>query len=297
VRLRALGLIGASGGLAVALSLVLSSWIVRPVRRLTAAADAMKEGALTTRSGIEREDEIGRLARSFDLMAASLEELDRLKGEFVAHVSHELRTPLTAMQLAVANLQDGVAGPVDGRQMEVLRRIGGDIDRLIRLVHGVLDAARIDAGRLELDRAPLDLAEVANAAVSLLEPLAREKGVELLCEAGGSPIEGDREKLLQVATNLVHNAIKFTAAGGSVRVQVRRGTLVVADTGCGIAPELRPRIFDRFARAGAVNAGAGLGLSICRKIVELHGGSVSVRSAPGEGSTFTVSLPCRDSSL
>lgn len=289
-RMQALAWIGGSGLLAFSLSLLLASRILRPIRSLTAAADAMKEGALATRSGIAREDEIGRLAQSFDRMAAALQELDQMKSEFVAHVSHELRTPLTAMHLSVANLQEGLAGPLDERQREVLLRVRKDIDRLIRMVNEVLDIAKIEAGKLELARGPVDLADVVREVVRNLEPLAREKGVEVSVDAAPGPLTGDRAKLHQVATNLVDNAIKFTPAGGRVTIEVRPGLLRVADTGPGIPADRLPRIFDRFARAGALNAGAGLGLSITKKIVELHGGTISVESAEGRGTTLTVRL-------
>jgi len=293
-RMQAVALIGGTGAAAFALSLLLAAWILRPVRRLTAAADAMKDGALGTRSGIARDDEIGRLAQSFDRMAASLEELDRMKGEFVAHVSHELRTPLTAMQLSVANLQDGVVAA--DRQKEVLDRVGGDIERLIKLVNEVLDIARIEAGRLELTAEPFALDGMVREAVEKLRPLAERKGVKLQLEGTPATFTGDRAKLHQVVTNLVDNAIKFTPAGGRVGIVVGPGRIAVLDTGAGIAAEHLPRIFDRFARAGAVNAGAGLGLSITKKIVELHGGAIAVESAPGKGTTFTVTLPCPASS-
>ncbi|MBI2933562.1 MAG: HAMP domain-containing histidine kinase [Planctomycetes bacterium] len=295
-RLQAIGLMGASGALALTLSLFLSARILRPIRRLTSVADTMRAGALGLRSGIARDDEIGRLADSFDRMAAALQELDQLKSEFVAHVSHELRTPLTAMQLSVANLQDGVAGAMDPRQAEILSRVRHDIERLIRLVNEVLDVARIEAGKLELDCSRIDLAEVARAVVANLEPLAREKGVGLGCEAETSWIRGDRMRLHQVVTNLVDNAIKFTPAGGRARVEVKAGRVRVRDTGCGIPAERLPRVYDRFAKAGAMNAGAGLGLSITKKIIELHGGTISVESEVGRGTTFTVMLPCLDSS-
>jgi len=229
-------------------------------------------------------------------MAAALQELDELKSEFVAHVSHELRTPLAAMQLAVANLQDGLAGPLGEKHEEVLRRIQSDIERLIRLVNGVLDIARIEAGKFELARGPVDLADVARNAAEALEPLAGKKGSQLSIATAPCVVFGDRERLLQVVTNLLDNAIKFTPAGGRVEVKVARGILRVSDTGPGIPPERLPRIFDRFARTGAMNAGAGLGLSIAKKIVELHGWTIAVESTVGKGTTFTVTLPCLESS-
>jgi signal transduction histidine kinase len=289
-RMQVAGWLGGGAALSILLSFALAAFILRPVQSLATAAERLKAGDLTARTGVDRDDELGRLAKSFDQMAAALQQLDQVKSEFVAHVSHELRTPLTSMTLAVGNLLDGVVGPVDDRQKEVLRRIREDIARLIRMVNELLDMAKLEAGKVSLAKEPVDLAKVAAAAVDTLRPIAERKGVRLHVAGGPAPVEADRAKLHEIVVNLVDNAIKFTAPAGRVDVEVAGRTLVVRDTGCGIAPERLPRIFDKFAQVNADTGipGAGLGLSITRKLVELHGGSISVESAVGRGTAFAV---------
>ncbi len=293
-RAQSMAWVGGAGAASIAASFLLASWILRPVRRLTGAAHRMREGDLKARADVDRADEIGELGRAFDQMAAALEQLDRQKSDFVSHVSHELRTPLTSMKLSVANLLDGVVGPVDGRQEDVLRRVRVDLDRLIRMVNELLDLAKLEAGKIALERGPVDLAAVARDAAATVGPLAQARGVAVEVSGSSAPVEGDRAKLLQVAINLVDNAVKFSPAGGRVEVLVGERRLSVKDQGCGIDPAQLPRVFDAFAKVGDDRqprpAGAGLGLSISRRLVELHGGRLAVESLPGRGSTFTVAL-------
>lgn len=289
---------------AVALALLIAAFftsrILPPVRALTGAAEKMARGDLKARANVRRDDELGRLAGAFDDMAASLEKLDQMKSDFVSHVSHELRTPLTSMKLSVANLQDGILGPVGERQLDVLGRVRGDLDRLIRMVNELLDAARLEAGKVELSKGPCDFAEIARAAVDTVRPMADAKGVRIDVSAAPAPVDGDRAKLLEVVLNVVDNAVKFTPAGGAVAVEVaaRGGAAecVVTDGGPGIPPDKATKIFERFAMipagAGPKPPGAGLGLSIARRLVELHGGTIAASNAsPGPGAVFRIRLP------
>jgi signal transduction histidine kinase len=274
--------------LAVALSIVIAGRIVRPIAALSSAARAMESGDLKTRAGIVRGDEIGRLAANFDRMAASLERLDDAKSEFVANVSHELRTPLTAICLSIANLLDGVLGPVEGAQRETLARAKGDVDRMIRLVNDLLEVARLDAAALSPRKEPLDLAVVAREATAALEPLARAKRIAVSVEGAGSAT-ADRSMIHRVVTNLVDNAIKFTPEGGRVTVTVQGSELRVQDSGPGVQNE---RLFEKFSQApvhGVKPRGTGLGLAIVKKLVELHGGGVRHEPSPG-GACFVVTL-------
>jgi signal transduction histidine kinase len=290
---------GAALFLALAVSALFTARIVAPVRALSRTAERMGAGDLAARSHIRRADELGQLARAFDAMAESLQKLDQLKSDFVSHVSHELRTPLTSIKLSVANLQDGVVGELDARQLEVLGRVRGDLDRLIRMVNELLDEARLAAGKVELVRDPCDLADIASTAAETVRPLAARKGVSLAVEAKAAPLTGDRGKLHEVVMNLVDNAVKFTPAGGSVRVTTSATDAAVEcaveDTGPGIPEEIRPRIFDRFAAIPASGApkpaGAGLGLSIARKLVELHRGSIRAENGARQGARFVVTIP------
>jgi len=241
---------------------------------------------------------------------ARLQELDRLKSEFVSNVSHELRTPLTAIRMSVDNLADGVAGELPPTVHRYLQRVRDNTDRLVRLITDLLDLSRIEAGRVELSPTLLPLESLIPELLEGLRPLALAKGVALLAVPPPAPLalRADRDKLGQVLINLVENALKFTPAGGRVSVTCRavgssdappaagpRVEIGVEDTGEGIPAEELSAIFDKFhqvRRDGRPKArGTGLGLTIAKSLVELHGGTLQVESAPGRGSRFTLSLP------
>ncbi|MEK7466539.1 MAG: HAMP domain-containing sensor histidine kinase [Planctomycetota bacterium] len=291
---------GAAALFALLIAAFFTARILPPVRALTGAAERMARGDLTARANVKRDDELGRLARAFDEMAASLEKLDQMKSDFVSHVSHELRTPLTSMKLSVANLQDGILGPVGEKQLDVLGRCRHDLDRLIRMVNELLDEARLEAGKVELAKVQCDLAEIARSAVETVRPLADAKGVKIAVDTAPAPLAADRAKILEVVLNVVDNAVKFTPQGGAVgvRVAVRDGGVEcqITDEGPGIPVEKASRIFERFAMIPAGGApkppGAGLGLSIARKIVELHQGTIRATNREGRpGAIFLIRLP------
>ena len=242
-----------------------------------------------------------RLEDSLRTRAEDLAAANRAKEDFLATLSHELRTPLNAMLGWTRLLRMGkldAAGKV--RALETIERNAYVQEQLIA---DILDVSRIVTGRLRLNLRPIDLAPVLDAAIETLQPSAAAKGVELSCAWGpAGRILGDPDRLQQVIWNLLSNAIKFTPAGGRVSVTVERiGTSVlisVKDTGEGINPALLPFVFDRFTQGDSsvtrAHGGLGLGLSIVRHLVELHGGKVSATSdGPGQGSTFLVTLPLR----
>jgi signal transduction histidine kinase len=229
-----------------------------------------------------------------------LRELDRLKDEFVASVSHELRTPLTSIRGYLELVRDGEAGPLTDEQQEFLRVVDRNADRLLRVVSDLLFVAQVDAGKLTVELEPLDLAELARETADIARPAAEAKGVELRLETGPvPPLDGDRARLGQLLDNLVSNAVKFTPRGGRVVVRTAGlddgALLAVEDTGIGVAPADRDRLFERFYRTRAATEqaiqGTGLGLSIARAIVDAHGGTIGVESESGRGSTFRVVLP------
>ncbi len=229
-----------------------------------------------------------------------LREADRLKDEFVALISHDLRTPLTSIMGYLELVLD--EDNLSEEQRGFLNVADRNADRLLRLVNDLLFVARFEAGELELHPTELDLAAVVRQSVEESGPRAAAGGVELTCEASAaSPVQADKGRMFQLVDNLVSNAIKFTPEGGDVRVSVTpvNGVvrLEVADTGVGIAPEEQDRLFERFFRASTASEhqipGTGLGLYITRAIVEAHGGSIAVRSDPGEGSSFCIELPAR----
>jgi len=264
---------GAAGITALGLATLFARRVVRPVQALSRAATQIAGGNLAVRSGITRDDEIGQLAKAFDQMAAAVQKLDEMKGEFVAHVSHELRTPLTSAKVALANVQEGIGSK------DSLGRVQEDLDRLISMVNELLDVARIEAG-LQLAKQVTDLGGLVRSAVDLLRPLAK---VPLNVSGGGDNVELDRARVQQIIVNLVDNALKY--AKSRVDVEIRGREVRVTDDGPGVPPEHRERIFEKFSKVetGPKPPGAGLGLSIARKLAQLHGGTLTC-----DGNTFVL---------
>jgi signal transduction histidine kinase/CHASE3 domain sensor protein len=241
------------------------------------------------------------IGRIFSLREVTRErEAERLKDEFVATVSHELRTPLTSIRGFVELLQAGEGGTLSPDQRRFLAVVDRNSERLLHLVGDLLLIAELDAQTLRLDLEQLDLAEVAVDAVESARPSAEEAGLQLELFIDDAPsVRGDRARLAQLADNLVSNAIKFTPSGGLVEVSAgsRDGhaTLAVRDSGPGMSPEELEQLFQRFYRTSRAAAqqmpGTGLGLAISRAIAEAHGGTITVASREGQGTTFTLELP------
>lgn len=229
-----------------------------------------------------------------------LKELDLMKSEFLNTVSHELRTPLTSIKAFAEILLDNVGEDVE-TQTEFLEIINKESDRLTRLINNLLDLSRIEAGRMKWEKEPLDLHEVAESALNALRGSAEKKGLILESDLEDDlPTVGDKDKLIQVITNLLGNAIKFTSEGGKVTVTAARKDLLTArisvtDSGVGISPEFHESIFEKFSQVDSSETrdikGSGLGLPIARSIAEHHGGKLYVESTLGKGSTFSVELP------
>ena len=228
-------------------------------------------------------------------------EADRAKSEFVSTVSHELRTPMTAIKGYTDLLHAEAAGPLTDEQTRFLTTIKSNTDRLTALISDLLDISRMETGRVRFEPRPLQIGEVVADVVNALAAHAESKGLDLSYEvAAGLPdVMGDHNRLNQVLTNLISNAIRYTPEGGEIDVsvyEVERAVRVdVSDTGIGIAPEDMAHLFERFYRADhplvQETRGTGLGLSIVKMFVEMHGGRVWVESDPGQGSTFTFILP------
>ena len=283
-----------SGALAILTSLVFSMWLTRPIAALRRAAGVLEAGDLSARVRIERRDELGDLARAFDRMARAVNELDGAKSDFVANVSHELRTPLTSLRLSVGNLIDGVTGDLDPRQERALKRIEGDLERLVTLVGDLLEMARIDAGAVAPTRERLVLSELASSCVEALEPLASERAVELEV-LGEGELDADRAMLQRVVINLLDNAIKFSPHEARVRILLADREIRIEDEGPGVPPDESERIFESFRRGAKGDdgrCGFGLGLAIVRRLTELQGGSVQVESASrASGAAFVLRFP------
>ena len=283
------GLVGAV--VAAGASLVLARTILRPVGRVAAASRRLAAGEAPGDVPVEGADELGVLSASFNDMAHQLIEAKEADRSFLLSVSHELKTPLTAIRGYAEGLQEGA---VDAREAgEVLTR---ESARLERLVHDLLDVARLNQRTFAVRREPIDLARVADEAVLRDEPRARAFGVTLRSESRpGAAAAGDPDRVLQVVSNLVENALRVTPAGGTVVLRAAAEEISVSDSGPGLAPEDLARAFDRFylysRYQGERSVGTGLGLAIVKELSEAMGGSVSVRSVPGEGAMFTVRLP------
>ena len=233
---------------------------------------------------------------------ARLQEADQLKSDFVANVSHELRTPLTVVKAAVDNMRDGITGEFTENQKAYLDLLQVNADRLARQINDLLDLSRIEAGYLQLYPSSIAVKEIGRQVVESLGPLAREKELTLEVKGDGTSVEAwaDPERVHQILLNLVNNAVKFTPPGGRVEVEVEVEVegedvvTVVRDTGPGIPAEEREKVFEKFHQVGSSpgsSRGSGIGLSIARQLVELHGGRIWVESEEGKGSRFAFTLP------
>ena len=260
---------------------------------------------------VSLEDKIAKRTRELSEINAALEashrrlqELDRVKSDFLLNVSHELRTPLTAIQGSVDNMLDGITGPPSEPQRRYLMRVKANADRLVRLINDLLDLARIEEGRIQVTPTFFSLSGLASELLDTLRPVASEKDLALQLADDADPliVHADRDKVGQVLMNLLGNAIKFTPSGGIVDVDLAGkeesfARVRISDTGDGIPPEELPHIFDKFYQVQlgiqAKAKGTGLGLSIAKSLVELQGGSIWARSQVGHGSTFTFTLPRR----
>jgi signal transduction histidine kinase len=232
-----------------------------------------------------------------------LEDVNQLKSEFVTVVSHELRTPLTAITGYIELLLEGQMGPLVAAQRQCLDMVTHNADRLVELIDDLLDIARIEAGKVELKRTTLDLTRLIQEVATVLHPPIEAKGQRLTLELAAAlpTTSGDAERVRQILTNLLSNAHKYTPPGGCITVAARREAgrvrIDVHDTGIGLSPEDQARLFTKFFRAQQPMTrevgGTGLGLAITRSLVELHGGAITVTSVPGQGSTFSFTLPAR----
>ncbi len=291
--------------LASILGLVFSRRISLPVQRLTTAADAMAAGNLEQQVVGTGPDEIGRLVGSFNTMSRQVSATHRSQRELLADVAHELRTPLTSVQGYAQALKDNVIDDSAGRD-QALTVIGREAERMSALIGQLLDLARLESGQSKLAFRPVAVPHLIDRVMERFRPTAARKRIVF---TGSAPpdllIHGDENRLVQLLSNLVGNAMQHTPADGLVSVNacsvdvIAGGgpgvRLIVHDTGEGIEPELLPRIFDRFERGQSTDdrtaTGFGLGLAIVRRLTDLHHGSISVHSELGRGSTFTLDLP------
>src|SRR5215467_337760 len=330
---RNLAILALVAGLALAAAWVGGNlFIVRQIQALVGATKRIAAGELSVRTGLTQgQGELSQLAGAFDQMAESLEraheqrlleeelrrknyqleqqnlailEANRLKTEFVSMVSHELRTPLTSIQgYAELLLEDE---RMDDEVRESLTIVKKNADRLLVMINDLLDLSRIEAGRVDLHCTSLDLTCLISEVARSLRPLIEAKRQRLRLDLGDAlpAVWADADRVTQILTNLISNAHKYTPVEGSITVAARRDDgfvrVDVSDSGIGLSPEDQAQLFTKFFRAddrsGQAGRGTGLGLVITRLLVELHGGRITLSSAPGKGSTFSFTLPAPEAS-
>lgn len=292
--------LAAVGGGILLLGLAGGWWIagraIRPVQDIGAAAVKISAGNLSQRiSTAETESELGQLAGVLNSTFARLEAAFTQQQQFTSDAAHELRTPVSVMLTQTQSALSRERSAAEYREtIEACQRAAR---RMRRLIESLLELARLDAGQEPLKRLQFDLSKIVRDGVELVKPLADERGVKIICELAPLKIVGDAERLAQVITNLLTNAIQYNKPGGEVRVTLapenQVAALSVSDTGIGIAPEDLPRVFERFYRADKSRStgGNGLGLAISKAIVEAHGGIIQATQLAGSGTAFTVRMP------
>jgi signal transduction histidine kinase len=286
-----------AGGVAVLLGTLIFIRVTRPLRQIQQASHDLAAGDLTARVPISTKDELSQVADSFNQMASQLENQQRLRKQMIADIAHELRTPISVFQGTLEGMLDGVLKP----EPSELRDLHAETRRLARLVEELRTLSLAEAGQLQLKRQPVDLGDLSATLVQRMSPLAqtREVGIETEIKEGLPLVSVDADRIVQVLTNLLDNALRYTPAGGQITVRVNQVDgqvqMSVEDEGPGIPEEQIPYVFERFWRGDRSRSrdsgGSGLGLSIARQLVELHGGTISATSAPGKGSTFWIALP------
>ncbi|HEX7949561.1 MAG TPA: ATP-binding protein [Candidatus Limnocylindrales bacterium] len=278
-------------------SIALSTRISRPIGRLADASHRIASGRYAERVPVSSNDEIGQLAESFNRMAASLESTERRRLQLVGDVAHELRTPLATLDGYLEGIEDGLIKPAD-RTWKLLR---DETARLTRIVNDLQELWRAEANQLALKIEPVDVMALVSAAIERYAGSAAEREIVLRVDADPAvpPVSADRDRLVEVLDNLLSNAVRYTADGTRVTVQLRGtpGEVVVSvvDLGPGLTDEQRERVFERFYRADPSRSralgGSGIGLAIAKALVELMGGRIWAESdGPGTGARFSVAL-------
>ena len=295
--------------LALVLGFAISWSLVGAVSTMDAGLAKIASGDFSQRVDIPNRDELGALAANLNRMNdelgrlyRELEAASRHKSEFLANMSHELRTPLNAIIGFSEVLSERMFGELNEKQEEYSKDIHASGQHLLSLINDILDLSKIEAGRMELELSDFHLPTALDNALTLVRERAGRRGIALQMNVDSrlGQIQADERKVRQVVLNLLSNAIKFTPEGGRIEVGAvpRDGSVEVSvsDTGVGIAPEDQEAVFEEFRQVGTAEKkveGTGLGLTLCRKFVELHDGRISVTSQVGVGSTFTFTIPVR----
>ncbi|MDB5968106.1 MAG: two-component sensor histidine kinase [Hydrocarboniphaga sp.] len=298
---------GLAGLLAAAVAFGLARAFLAPVRRIAGATRRLAAGNYSTRVPVSSSDEIGLLAGDFNQLATTLEKNEQMRRAFMADVSHELRTPLSVLQGEMEALEDGVR-PLT---TDAIRSLQAEARHLNKLVSDLYDLSLSDAGALTYRKVDVDVAEILHSSLDLFRERFASRGLSLNEAPSSSEmlVLADESRLRQLFVNLLENSLRYTEArpdgSGQLRVSIRReaghARIDFEDSAPGVAPELLPRLFERFYRVegsrNRAHGGAGLGLAICRNIVEAHGGRLSAAASKFGGVHMTVSLPLLASSM
>ncbi len=277
---------------------ILSKYIVRPIRDISYAAGELSRGNFDWRVKPKTRDEIGELAESFNKMAEELKLQDGLRNTFIANVSHELRTPLASVQGFIQGMLDRAIEEED--RDKYLEIVLGETKRMNTLITDLLNLAKIESGKFPIEYSEFDINELLRRCILLFEQRIEEGQLDVNIQLGESKLYvwADQDRISQVITNLIDNAVKFTPPGGELKIWTQSaGNKVyvsIADTGEGIPVEDQPYVFERFFKVDKSHsqskAGTGIGLSIVKRIISQHGENITLQSVPGKGTTFTFSL-------
>jgi signal transduction histidine kinase len=284
--------------MAILAAFVLARNITRPVQELARGAQTLAQGKLDYQIEMSRSDELGALAQEFNRMARRLKQLDQMKDDFVSSVSHELRAPMTAIKGYVDLLLKNIHGPLLPKQIEDLQIVKSNTERLGSFINNVLDMAKLEAGLMQFDPQPVDVEEIANDIATLFKPTCETHSIKLIMDISDNlpAAYTDPERLRQVFTNLLNNAIKFTPDKGTITLWAKYEKtellMGVTDNGVGIPADKIHTVFDKFSQVketqnkARVAKGTGLGLPITKNIVEAQGGRIWVESTLGKGTSF-----------
>ncbi len=292
-----------AGGFAVIIAMLIGLWfsrsLMRPIRKISAAAQEISQGNLAARTGLQGGNELSRLGQQFDVMAESIERDRDMEMQLTSDVAHELRTPLMAIQATVEAMIDGVYDT----DPEHLALVDGEVRRLSRLVDALLKLSRLERRSQPMNEEVNDIGELVDAVVTSHEVLVQDSGLQIEAHTG-KPVKAvcDKDLIKQAVANLISNAVRYTPEGGRIDVYVREedgwAVIDVEDTGIGMTPEEEKMVFSRFWRAdsdrGRKSGGLGIGLSVVKEIVSQHKGQIAAKGEKGVGSTFTIMIPAYD---
>ncbi|MEA2101871.1 MAG: HAMP domain-containing sensor histidine kinase [Thermodesulfobacteriota bacterium] len=290
-------------GIALSIGLIVP-WIIyrsiiKDLNSIKRGIGHISDGDFAYEIPSENNDELGMLAGAFNQMASRLKELDDMKTEFVSIVSHELKTPLTSMKESANLLLEGIGGDLGERPRRLITIMDQGINRLLTMINELLEISRLEGGMVHLDLVPYDMRRIVSSFIPEIQPYADKAGVDVDVSCIDEPcmVRADLNKVVQVLTNLTHNAIKYSHRGQRVEIRIHRDDLCVfveiEDHGMGIPKADIPLVFEKFYRSkiSRGHSGTGLGLAIARRIMEAHGGGIHAESTINKGSIFSFSLP------